>query len=84
MAVQNLVGKWLSGSGRTEMFLKADLATSGRCEALLKSSHVKRARYAHEVSLAARFISRNEAYKAECKDVVEMRRTRPSARMLLK
>jgi len=25
----------------------------------------------NEVSLAARFISRNEAYKAECKDVVE-------------
>ena len=44
MAIQNLLGKWFSGSGWTEMFLKADVATAGRCESLLKSSHVKRTR----------------------------------------
>jgi len=71
MAVQNLIGKWLSGSGWSEMFLKADVATSGRCEAMLKSSYIKRTRYAHKVSLAALFIGRNEAYKTDCKDVVE-------------
>jgi len=35
------------------MFLKAKIATSGRCELYLKSSHVKRTRYAHKVSLAS-------------------------------
>jgi len=68
MAIQNMIGKWLSGSGWTEMFLKAGIATSGRCESLLKSSHVKRTRYAHEVSLAALYILRNDAYRADVKD----------------
>jgi len=46
--------------------VKADVATAGRCEALLKSSYVKQIRYAYEFSLAALFISRN---KAVCTDV---------------
>ncbi len=64
MAVLNMIGKWLTGSGWTEMFLKAGVATSGRCDSLLKSAHVKRARYAHEVSVASLFIVRNAAFKA--------------------
>ena len=64
MAVQNMIGKWLAGSGWTEMFIKAEVATSGRSESLLKSSHVKRTRYAHEVSLAAMSILRNDAYNS--------------------
>ena len=42
IAIQNMIGKWLTGSGWTDMFLKAEVATSGRCESLLKSSHVKK------------------------------------------
>ena len=64
MAVQNMIGKWLAGSGWTKMFTKAEVATSGRSESLLKSFHVKRTRYAHEVSLAALSILRNDAYNA--------------------
>ena len=61
MAIQNMLGKWLASIGWTDMFLKAGIATVGRREALLKSSHVKRTRYAHEVSLATLFIFRNQA-----------------------
>jgi len=53
MAIQNMIGKWLAGSSWTDIFLKAGIATAGRCESLLKVSHVKRTRYAHEVSLAS-------------------------------
>jgi len=31
MAIQNMLGKWLAGSGWTDMFLKAGIATVGRC-----------------------------------------------------
>ena len=47
------------------MFLKAGIATMGRCEALMKSTHVKRTRYAHEVSLVSLFLLRNEAYSVD-------------------
>lgn len=48
-----VIGTWLEGSGWEEMVVKCGLTTSGRAEGLLKSDHIKRARYAHEVSLAA-------------------------------
>jgi hypothetical protein len=63
MAIDNLLGKWLQGNEWTEMFSKASNSTSGRCDSLLKSYHVKRARYSHEVGLAALFILRKEAFK---------------------
>jgi len=63
MAVQNMIGKWLKGSGWADIFFKAEVATAGRCDALLKSSHVKR--YAHEVRIASLFIVRNEVFKAD-------------------
>jgi len=71
MAVQNLIGKWLAGSGWTDIFLKAGVATAGRCESLLRSSHVKRTRYAHEVSLASLSILRHDAYNADTENTSE-------------
>ena len=71
MAIQNIIGKWLAGSGWTDIFLKAGVATAGRCESLLRSSHVKRTRYAHEVSVAALYVLRNEAYLADVNDTPE-------------
>ena len=65
MAIDNMLGKWLAGSGWSDMFLKAEIATAGRCDSLLKCSHVKRTRYAHEVSLASLFILRDEAFNAD-------------------
>jgi hypothetical protein len=72
MAIQNMLGKWLTGSGWTDIFLKANVATAGRCEAFLKSSHVKRTRYAHEVCLASLFILINDVYHSDTsKDCTE-------------
>lgn len=68
MAIQNMIGKWLVSSGWTEIFLKAQIATPGRSESLLKSSHVKKTRYAHESSLSALYILRNDAYLQHKKD----------------
>lgn len=48
-----VIGTWLEGSGWEEALAKANIATPGRCEGIIKSSHIKRARYAHEVLLTA-------------------------------
>lgn len=45
--------------------MKAGITTPGRCEGILKSAHIKRARYAHEVSLTALNIVLFEQFKNE-------------------
>lgn len=47
------------------MLVKAGITTSGRAEGLLKSEHIKRARYAHEVSLAALSILLREQFESD-------------------
>lgn len=49
----SVIGTWLEGSGWCEALVTSGITTSGRSEGVLKSTHIKRARYAHEVSLAA-------------------------------
>lgn len=71
MAIQNTIGKWLVGSGWTEIMTIAGVATAGRCESFLHGSHVKRTRYAHEVTLAALHILRKEAFNACYLDAVD-------------
>lgn len=58
-----VIGTWLEGSGWEEALAKANIATPGRCEGIIKSSHIKRARYAHEVSLTALNIVLFEEFK---------------------
>lgn len=48
-----VIGSWLEGSGWEEALVRSGLVTSGRAEGLLRSDHIKRTRYAHEVSLVA-------------------------------
>jgi len=62
MAVQNMIGKWLTGSGWTNILSQASVSTSGRCDALLKATHVKRVRYAHEVTIAALHVLKHKAF----------------------
>ena len=55
MAFINAIGDWLDwldGSGWCEVFNKADISTPGRVENFLQGSHVKRSRYAHQISLS--------------------------------
>lgn len=48
-----VIGSWLEGSGWDEALVKSGITTPGRSEGILKSTHIKRARYAHEMSLMA-------------------------------
>ena len=45
--------EWLDSSGWTTALTEAGVTTSGKAEALVSASHVKRSRYAHQVTLAA-------------------------------
>ena len=52
MAVLSMLGKWLEGSGWSNVLVEAGIAASGRAEALLSASNVKHTRYAHQVTAA--------------------------------
>ena len=49
MAILNMLGKWLDGSGWSSALVEAGVATSGRAAALLSTSH---SCYAHQVTVA--------------------------------
>ena len=66
MAVLSMLGKWLEGSGWSSALVDAGIATSGRAEALLSAFHVKRTRYAHQVTAASLHILQDDAYKDFC------------------
>lgn len=66
MMVINLLGKWLIGSGWTELVTTASITSSGVAESCLTLSHVKRSRYAHEVSLTALHCLQVQAFNKEC------------------
>ena len=53
LAIISMIGSWLEGSAWIENLVESSVTTPGRAEGLLKSSHVKRSRYAHEVSYAS-------------------------------
>lgn len=60
-----VIGTWLEGSGWEDALVKSGITTPGRAEGLLKSDHIKRARYAHEVSLVALNILLFESFEAD-------------------
>ena len=61
-----MLGKLLRGSGWEWAMTKADIFTSGRTASTLDENHIKRSRYAHQVSLVAFAILQDEAYSAYC------------------
>jgi hypothetical protein len=62
MAALKVLGHWLEGSGWTSVLVASGVATSGRAESFLKSSHITTTRYAHQVTAAALFILKHRAY----------------------
>ena len=66
MVIQSMLGKWLEGSGWSSALAEAGIVTSGRAEALLSASHVKRTRYAHHVTAASLHILQGSAYESYC------------------
>jgi len=66
MAIMSTIGTWLEGSEWDQILVKADVTTSERAKSLLKASHVKRTRFAHQVSAVALYIIQREAYSRYC------------------
>ena len=69
MAILNMLGKWLDGSGWCGALVEAGVVTSGRAAALLFASHVKRSRYAHQVTIASLHALQSNAYATYCKEL---------------
>ena len=57
------MGNLLAGSGCDKVLAAAGVLTSGHPSSALGDSHVKRTRYAHQVSLASLHILKLEAYQ---------------------
>ena len=49
-ALWTALGKFLNGSGWTEILTEAEIATSGTVDSFLKSSHITRTRHVHQIS----------------------------------
>ena len=62
MASQECGGKPLGGSGWDQMFLEAKIFQSGVCHSLLGGKHVKRTRYAYELTLIWLEIMKQQSY----------------------
>lgn len=56
MASLKVICDWLEDSGWTEALVQANITSPGKAEAFLKASHIKRTRYAHEVTASSLYI----------------------------
>ena len=63
MATQECGGRLLGGSGWELMFLEAGIYQSGVCNSLLGGKHVKRTRYAYELTLVWLEIMKRHSYE---------------------
>ena len=64
MASLATIGDLLNGSGWTHALALANIATPGTAESFLKTTHVTRARHAHQVTASALSILLHTAYDA--------------------
>lgn len=64
-----MIGKLLRDSGWTTTISQAQVLTSGRAQSALDENHIKRTRYAHQVSLMALHLLKHKAYSAYCSNV---------------
>ena len=69
MAALKTIGHWLTGSGWCEALVQAGITTEGVAESLLSASHLKRTRYAHQVTAAALFVLQKRAFNNSQDDV---------------
>ena len=57
-----MIGKLIHDSGWISGLAQAQVLTSGRAQSALNEHHIKRKRYAHQVSLMYLHISKQRAY----------------------
>ena len=58
----SLLGKMLDQSGWGEALVEANVTSSGRLQTILNASHLKRTRFAHEVSVLVFSLLKREAF----------------------
>ena len=59
----------MDGSGWCDALVQAGITTQGVAESLLSATHVKRARYSHQVTAAALFVLMKRAFNSSNEDV---------------
>lgn len=64
MAFLKVLGEWIDGSGWVSVMKTANVTTDGRGDALTKGSFTARSQWAHQVTAAALFCLRNQAYNS--------------------
>ena len=62
MAAFKALGKWLTGSGWTEVLSNTGVATPGVSDSLLVASHLTKTRRAHQITAAALHLLQHQAY----------------------
>ena len=62
-AACSAVGTWLEDSGRTQAISEADVVGPATATSLLNCGHLKKTRYAHEVTASAMLLLQAEAYQ---------------------
>ena len=59
----SMIGDWLASSGWSNIYKRAEISTAGKINSFLKRKHVKRNRYAHQITLATLVQLAWEAYQ---------------------
>ena len=57
-----MIGSWRNGSGWVEIVEESGVSMFGKAESFLKDSHMKRSRYAHQVTACSLYHLLTEAY----------------------
>ena len=65
-----MIGKLLRDTGWATILSQAEVLTSGRAQSTLNEHHIKRTRYAHQVSFVSLYMLKQNAYVDYCNDVV--------------
>jgi hypothetical protein len=67
--MHQMMGKLLRDSGWSNILTQAQVLTSGRAQSVLDEHHIKRTRYAHQVSVMALYLLRQTSYSEYCSSV---------------
>lgn len=62
MALWNVLGDLLKGSGWTSALSEAEVSSAGTAQSMLKAAHLARTRHAHQVTLLNLHILQREAF----------------------
>ena len=68
MASFSMLGDWLKGSEWIQLLTLANVTTPDTAESFLSGSHVKRTRYAHQVTAVALYRLLKDAYNCKISD----------------